>query len=341
MTMILKYDKGFDSDCAKNMDNIIGIHDKKVKKIILEQLQPNDTFINTTWIFPDKDLVDVIKQSKAESRRVFCYSGPDWDSSFTPIERNDIRIKQFREVHEIIDQCDVSYIGNSLGKYYFSFWLDFVYTHKDKFQQFDPYDLNLPLKHYMCLNRKPHSHRVMLFNNLKNAGLLKYGHVSLGGDFVLKLPLDITNEEGDNAVNSDVGGITNDITTLGHKDNWNSHFLNVVTETTDFSNVFITEKTFKPILGRRPFVILGDKNTYSVLKEWGFDTFDDLFGTGYNRIFTEDRMLWICEVIENLTKEQHLDKLLYSLKPRLEDNYKNLLRVAEINRKKLYNILDK
>ena len=111
--MILKYDKGFDSDCAKNMNNIIGIHDKKVKKIILEQLQPNDTFINTTWIFPDKDLANVVKQSIAESRKVFCYSGPDWDSSFTPIERNDFRIKQFREVHELIDlvMCLILVIG--------------------------------------------------------------------------------------------------------------------------------------------------------------------------------------------------------------------------------------
>jgi hypothetical protein len=339
--MILKYDKGFDSDCAKNMDNIIGLHDKKVKQIILDQLQPNDTFINSTWIIPDQDLVNVVKQSQAESRKVFCYSGPDWDSSFTPPARADRRILQFREAHELIDQCDVSYIGNRLGKYYFSFWLDFVYTHKEKFLQFDPYDLKSPLKQYMCLNRKPHSHRVMLFQSLQNANLLEYGHVSIGGDFVVKLPLDITNEEGDHAVNSDVGGITNDITSLGHKDNWNSHFLNVVTETTDYTDVFITEKTFKPIFGRRPFIILGDKNTYSVLKEWGFDTFDDLFGTGYKRMYTEDRICWIMEVIESLKKENDLDKLLISLKPRLEKNYQNLLRVAEINRKKLHNILDK
>ena len=115
----------------------------------------------------------------------------------------------------------------------------------------------------------------------------------------------------------------------------------MVTETTDFTNVFITEKTFKPILGRRPFIILGDNNVYSVLKEWGFDTFDDLFGNGYNTPSTEDRIIWITDVIRDLSKQKNLDKLLLSLKPRLENNYKNLLEIAKLNRKSLYNLLDK
>jgi len=339
--MPIIYDKGFDSDRARDRQNIIGLHDKRIKQAIISQLQENDTFINSTWIYPEPELTDIIQKSKNESRRVFCYSGPDWDNSYTEHHRSDEKIQNFRFVHNDLSQCDVRYIGNRLGKYYFSFWLDFVYTYIEKFETFDPYNLKYPFKTFMCLNRKPHTHRLFLVRSLERNNLLPYGHVSQGGDYVIKLSKDITNEEGDKAVNSDIGGITNDITSLGHEDNWNSHFLNVVTETTDFTNVFITEKTFKPILGRRPFIILGDNNVYSVLKEWGFDTFDDLFGNGYNTPSTEDRIIWITDVIRDLSKQKNLDKLLLSLKPRLENNYKNLLEIAKLNRKSLYNLLDK
>ena len=64
------------------------------------------------------------------------------------------------------------------------------------------------------------------------------------------LDADIVNVH-DNAVSGNVG-ITNDIHSFGHNANWNNHFLNIVSETTTYTDVFITEKTFKPIIGERP-----------------------------------------------------------------------------------------
>ena len=46
-------------------------------------------------------------------------------------------------------------------------------------------------------------------------------------------------------------GITNDINSLGHQDNWNNHFLNVVSETTTYTDVFLTEKTLKTNSGKK------------------------------------------------------------------------------------------
>ena len=86
-----------------------------------------------------------------------------------------------------------------------------------------------------------------------------------------------------------------------------------------------------------------DKNIYRLLKDWGIDTFDDLFGTGYENPDYEKRIEWVVSVIENLVAldENHLSKTLMELKPRLEHNYNTFLKIAKENREKLYHLLDK
>lgn len=313
---MLIYDKGFKSD------NIIGLHDKKIKKILQFQMNPDDLFINTTWIEYDKDLKNLLKQ---KSKRVFCYSGPDWENTICR-----------SKVHKNLKKFNPIYIGNSLGKYYFSFWLDFALEYHKKYINFNTFDIADDLKHFMCLNRKPHQHRVELVDSIKH--LIKYGYVSLGSNPPIILKNDIINHEGDLAAGGTLK-ITNDITGLGHKENWNRHFLNVVTETTIHTDVFLSEKIFKPILGKRPFIVLGDSNVYQVLKNWGFDTFDDLFGEGYNGKWHTDRITWISDVLENLVKEKNLKTWLYSLKPRLDYNYNQFFKVALDNRKNMLTLL--
>ena len=327
----LIWDNGFEEK------TIIGHHDQKIKRILISQLKENDCFLDTTWItVRDAGFRDFLQKCKQESRRIICYSGPDWNNLYGP----PCEPHSFQQEWQLLNQCDILHIGNSLGPHYFSFWVDFVHDNISGFEKFDPYNLKFPLKHFMCLNRKPHRPRINLYNELFLKGYLEYGHASLGER--TQLPLDIKNEEGDASVVGDVG-ITNDITTLGHPDNWNSHYLNIVTETTVYTDVFITEKTFKPILGRRPFVILGDNNIYKLLKDWGFDTFDDLFGTGYNRIDYNDRIQWIQSVVgEVITlNQEQLHRSLLDLKPRLDYNYNLFFKIAKENKEKLYHLLDK
>ena len=135
---------------------------------------------------------------------------------------------------------------------------------------------------------------------------------------------DIVNSEGDDATTPNV--ITNDISSYGHMQNWQQHFLNVVTETVVHTDVFISEKTIKPIAGGRPFIILGDDTIYQKLQTWGIDTFDDLFGTGYNLQWYEQRADWIREVLSNLIHPPppDLQKLYKSLIPRLKNNQERL-----------------
>jgi hypothetical protein len=128
---------------------------------------------------------------------------------------------------------------------------------------------------YMCLNRKPHQHRVRLYHGLEAAGLLDQGFVSMGGDPIPLRELAEDCEGQDIAPNGskDQYGITNDIVSLGNLNNWQRHFVNVVTETIwdiEPSN-FISEKTFKPILGLRPFLIYAPNGGINCLTSRGFE----------------------------------------------------------------------
>src|SRR5574337_635843 len=64
---------------------------------------------------------------------------------------------------------------------------------------------------------------------------------------------------------------------------YNTSFINIVTETNFISNIIhITEKTFKPMLYRQPFIILGSKNFLKHIKEMGFKTFENCWSEDYD-----------------------------------------------------------
>jgi hypothetical protein len=119
---------------------------------------------------------------------------------------------------------------------------------------------------YMCLNRKPHWHRMRLYRELERRQLLDQGIVSMGGEDGQHLRL-LPEDQGMSTMAPNAGteqyGIANDIMSLGHQANWCRHFLNIVTETVyDIDQQwFVTEKIYKPILGSRPFLVYGQGAT--------------------------------------------------------------------------------
>ena len=134
---------------------------------------------------------------------------------------------------------------------------------------------------YMCLNRKPHQHRMRLYQGLQDANLLDCGFVSMGGDTVplRLLPEDCEGQEIAPNASREQYGIANDIVSLGNLNNWQRHFVNIVTETIwdiEPSN-FVSEKTFKPILGLRPFLIYAPNGGVECLRSRGFEPYVDDF----------------------------------------------------------------
>jgi hypothetical protein len=76
------------------------------------------------------------------------------------------------------------------------------------------------------------------------------------------------------------------------------------------SELFVTEKTFKPIAFQHPFLICGMKGTLKFLKANGFETYDHIFDETYDNLdFFEDRLDIIYNNIKNFNESKYSDPL--------------------------------
>ncbi len=93
----------------------------------------------------------------------------------------------------------------------------------------------------------------------------------------------------------------------------------------DLENCYITEKTFKAMLWKMPFIIVGQPYILKVLKKLGYKTFNHMWDEDYDSIIDpHDRMRKIQQLILNLSKRD-LKKLISENYEILEHNYNNLM----------------
>lgn len=90
------------------------------------------------------------------------------------------------------------------------------------------------------------------------------------------------------------------------KNFYDDSFINVVAETYFWSDasdiVHITEKTFKPMLYRQPFIVLGPTTILKRLQKLGFKTFNDIWDESYDETYDHTERFY---KILNLCKEIH------------------------------------
>jgi len=179
------------------------------------------------------------------------------------------------------------------------------------------------LNKFLCYQRKPHQHRTILHNHLHDLE----GIITLGDrrfEFNDVIPFDNKNadEQVDNLM------VANDIWTLGNREIWNRSFLNIISETPQrsYHPPFLSEKSFKPIIGMRPFLSYGHREIDTRLKSLGFATFEEDFGY----VPTDshhDNAVQIRDIIKRLGD---VDKLYRDLMPKILHN-KNQFRTAYRN----------
>lgn len=154
-------------------------------------------------------------------------------------------------------------------------WLDFQALAVDKYFRKDNVESNNISVPFMCLNGKPHVHREQFVKELLDLGLDKKGYITFGGNNNIQklcLPEKHLRLTG---INAD----PYDAMTFGDMRYWNSHFLNVITETVwDVENFNMwTEKFFKPLLGKRPFLFYTENGATNMLAAHKFESFVDDF----------------------------------------------------------------
>jgi len=122
---------------------------------------------------------------------------------------------------------------------------------------------------------------------------------------------------------------------------YQSCFLQVVTETVyNYPVTFFSEKTSKPLLNKRPFVIIGPPGSLENLRVLGFRTFSDYWCEDYDNITDlESRMLAVVDIIEWVSSKsiaalqslciQMSDVLNYNFNYYVNDFKKNQLKQFE------------
>lgn len=230
-------------------------------------------FINPTWLHED----DIAKKIEAANPDfIICHNFVD-----PAVPRIFKTIEQSGRPYLILGNAD---------QYRLDFWAMVCDLY---FQNYEEYHVPVmdTARKFICLNRKPHPHRVALVNELLVAGLQEQGFISLGlpGDRAITIDETFGDAQGIHDEYGQLGAdetwvsnkIRNDIFSLGDINVWQNSLLCIVTET-EFNNrypenFFASEKTFKPILGMRPFFVYGQAPLREHLKQQGFDVFDDVF----------------------------------------------------------------
>lgn len=116
-------------------------------------------------------------------------------------------------------------------------------------------------------------------------------------------------------------------------ENYQKFFLEIVCESYYTGNTFFpTEKTWRPILLKTPFIVQGAQGYLHRLHDMGFQTFDRWWDEGYAEDPADYQMYEIVKVIDFLAEKSssELNLMYQEMQPTLEHNKK---RFMELTRK--------
>jgi len=121
------------------------------------------------------------------------------------------------------------------------------------------------------------------------------------------------------------GTIPNGSQTIGPIDALTTSFLHVVTETCFWDDrTHLTEKIFKPIVARQPFVLLGCAGNLQYLRSYGFKTFDRWWDESYDEIKDPiERLQKVVNIVKDICSmsDNELESTLKGMKYVLDYNY--------------------
>lgn len=200
------------------------------------------------------------------------------------------------------------------------------------------------IKTFACLNKRIRPHRVWFYYYLYHSGLIDDGLVSMNEfdihwyNFEGKHFLDGELEEVSKILPLLVYGQRNDeLDDNFYINRFNDQicldtYMTVISEAhcgDSDQTMFLSEKTFKVIACRHPFMIMGNKDSLKMMRKIGYKTFDGFIDESYDSLPTHDRMNAIIESIKKVNNIK--DKLSWFTEMRdvIEYNYSTLMNKLE------------
>lgn len=215
---------------------------------------------------------------------------------------------------------NINWPAYSKVEYWPTFWM--THTVKNCVQEVVNENFEYP---FITLNHRPWEHRCRMMDNLAKDGLLSMGAYSwnvLEPDYNFKhWKQKVSNL--DNFKNAK--GSLYDMP----KEYGNS-FIDLVNESS-IEDIFITEKTAKPLYYKKPFIIHGARGIHKVLQKLGFKLYDELFDYSFdNEMHRKTRAGKIVkEIRNNITTPTKYAEMYKSLEWKLEFNHQRLLEISK------------
>jgi hypothetical protein len=109
--------------------------------------------------------------------------------------------------------------------------------------------------------------------------------------------------------------------------------INLVTETYYFkkynitSEMFITEKTWKVFTAKQIPVIIGPRGILKIVRDLGFDVFDDLIDNSYDSEPDSTRLFSAIEQLKKIMNTYTVEELSDITKQRRKNNFDHLLKL--------------
>jgi len=159
-----------------------------------------------------------------------------------------------------------------------------------------------------------------------NASLINSKRYNVSSELILETIDLISTLPGNLTIDSDQNtAIPNGSYYIGAIEQCMESFVHVVTETCFWEQKkHLTEKIFKPIVLKQPFILLGCSDNLKYLKEYGFKTFDKWWSEDYDDI--EDpilRLRTVCTLLEKICKMSNAEikNILRDMEEVLEYNF--------------------
>lgn len=231
-----------------------------------------------------------------------------------------------------------------------SFYINQTYTRRNlniRFENLLKYKQENLSKIYLydCINFRPRPQRIFNYLHLKSAGLIPFGNISIGVDpgwtvdltaqqlVTYNLPPDTDTTILPKSIEQVAPTAANRYWEFVERilDNvYLNSWVSIVTESSYFDhehNVFISEKTFKPIACMQPFIIVGSKHTLKYLRRLGYKTFGEFIDESYDDLEDSERFLAIANAVEKIKNIDNKIDWLKSMRDILEHNHKLFLEI--------------
>lgn len=146
------------------------------------------------------------------------------------------------------------------------------------------------------------------------------GSICVAGNMITKLPLKLSSTEYYTAFNG--YDYTDPLTKL-----YQDILVDLVVESHVAGTTFFpTEKTIRPILLKKPFVIFGSKDYLAYLRQMGFRTFADFWDEDYDGYQGKERYLRIIKLIDHIAElsRTQLETMYWDMQYTLDYNYQVL-----------------